>query len=271
VRVFATLLRPDSGRAIVAGRDVVRHPDEVRSRIALAGQFAMVDEYLTGLENIELFCRLHHMRRPAARARARELVERFGLAEVAGRQARTYSGGTRRRLDLATSLVSRPSVLFLDEPTTGLDPMSRRDVWRLIAELADGGTTVVLTTQYLEEADVVADRVAVIDRGRAIAEGTVEELKRTVGSDRLEVALADRESVAAARGVLERHTDAVRVDEDAALVSAKLDDALAHLPDVMRDLDVRGASVAGVRIRQPTLEDAFLSLVGAGREVEAVP
>ncbi|WP_235489895.1 ATP-binding cassette domain-containing protein, partial [Frankia sp. AvcI1] len=206
VRILSTLLRPDGGRARVLGVDVVREPDVLRARIGLTGQYAAVDERLTGLENLEMFGRLYRLRAGVARARARELLDRFDLADAAGRQTRTYSGGMRRRLDLAASLIINPPVLFLDEPTSGLDPRSRAALWRVVEDLVRDGTTVLLTTQYLEEADRLADRISVIDGGRVIAEGTVDELKARIGGSRLDLVLAgdDPAQVEAARAVLDR-------------------------------------------------------------------
>jgi ABC-2 type transport system ATP-binding protein len=205
VRIFTTLLGPDAGRAEVAGLDVVRQAAELRSRIGLTGQYAAVDEYLTGRENLEMVGRLYHLPKKQARRRADELLERFDLVDAASRLVKTYSGGMRRRLDLSASLVFSPPVLFLDEPTTGLDPRSRMAMWDIIGELVSGGTTLLLTTQYLDEADRLADRIAVVDSGRVIAEGTSGELKVRVGGERLEVTLEQGDSLEHAAGVLERY------------------------------------------------------------------
>src|ERR687893_932166 len=221
VRILTTLLKPDAGHAEVAGLDVVRQADELRSRIGLTGQYAAVDEYLTGWENLEMVGRLYHLSRRYSRKRADELLERFDLTEAGARMVKTYSGGMRRRLDLAASLVYSPQVLFLDEPTTGLDPRSRLAMWGIIAELVSGGTTLLLTTQYLDEADRLADRIAVVDSGTVIAEGTADELKARVGGERLEVTVTQGADLGAAMRVLERYAKgetggegSVRVDAD---------------------------------------------------------
>src|SRR5579862_3526671 len=220
VRIFTTLLTPDGGRARVAGLDAVRDAQELRSRIGLAGQYAAVDGLLTGRENLEMVGRLYRLSRADARQRAGELLERFGLADAADRPARTYSGGMRRRLDLAASMIVAPPVMFLDEPTTGLDPRSRLDVWDLIGELVAGGTTMLLTTQYLEEADHLAEQVAVIDHGRTIASGTPGELKGQIGGERIELRIARGAPLADAAEILARHVDgAVRVEEETRRVS----------------------------------------------------
>jgi ABC-2 type transport system ATP-binding protein len=276
VRILATLLRPDRGRAQVAGMDVVRRADRVRSRIGLTGQFAAVDEYLTGRENLEMFGRLYRMRRPQARERAEELLERFDLADAGGRVVKTYSGGMRRRLDLASSLVVAPPVLFLDEPTTGLDPRSRLAMWDLIGELVAGGMTLLLTTQYLDEADRLADRIAVIDRGRVIAEGTADDLKRQVGGERVELTVARDGAVARdgglarAREVLGRHAadGEVHVDEEARRVSIPAADGARSLVDVLRELDAAEVELEDLALRRPTLDDVFLALTGHGAEAE---
>src|SRR5579871_4334488 len=221
VRIFTTLLAPDGGRAEVGGFDVVRDAHRLRSSIGLAGQYAAVDALLTGRENLEMVGRLYRLSRATAKARAAELLGRFGLEDAADRPSRTYSGGMRRRLDLAASMVIAPPVMFLDEPTTGLDPRGRLEVWALIGELLAGGTTMLLTTQYLEEADYLADRIAVIDRGRTIALGTAEELKRQVGGERIELRIARDAALEAAAQILARHVDGpVRADEGERLLSA---------------------------------------------------
>ncbi|MGW3649799.1 ATP-binding cassette domain-containing protein [Streptomyces sp. NPDC000878] len=263
VRMLSTLLEPDGGRARVAGYDVVRQPAEVRRRIGLAGQYAAVDDMLTGRENLVLIGTLTHLGRGAARARAAELLDRFELTGAADRPARTYSGGMRRRLDLAACLVARPSVLFLDEPTTGLDPVSRSRLWDAVKELVADGVTVLLTTQYLEEADVLADRIAVIDTGRVIAEGTPEELKRTAGEERLEVSLTRPESVARAADALRRVAPGEpSADLADGTVSIVLSDGIQSIETAAAALRQAGVDVADFALRRPTLDDVFISLTG---------
>ncbi|WP_217616217.1 ATP-binding cassette domain-containing protein [Cellulomonas sp. GbtcB1] len=246
VEILSTLLRPDGGTATVAGHDVVREPDRVREAISLTGQFAAVDELLTGRENLRLMARLAHLPRAVGRARGDELLELFDLVGAADRLVRTYSGGMRRRLDLAVGLLTRPAVLFLDEPTTGLDPRSRSDLWAVIRDVVAQGATVLLTTQYLDEADALADRVAVLDHGRVIAQGTGAELKRQVGAAHVELQLAGG------------RTERVATD--------------ASVPDVRRilaDVEVRRLPVESWRVAVPTLDDVFLTLTG--RPADAVP
>jgi ABC-2 type transport system ATP-binding protein len=262
VRALATLLRPDSGRALVLGRDVVADPFGVRREIGLAGQFAAIDEVLTGRENLEMVGRLYHLRRAEARRRAAEVLERFGLAQAADRRASTYSGGMRRRLDLAATLVGRPRVLFLDEPTTGLDPRSRAELWELIGELRARGTTILLTTQYLEEADRLAQLIAVIDQGRIVAEGTARELKERVGHDRVIVRVSDAGRTDDARTALAALASdgppEVRGDAELSLPMTDADIPAA----AVRALDRAGVGVAGLEVRTPTLDDVFLTLTG---------
>ncbi|WP_431869882.1 ATP-binding cassette domain-containing protein [Nocardiopsis eucommiae] len=263
VRVLATLLGFDGGRARVAGADVASRPRLVRSRIGFVGQYAAVDEILSGRRNLEMFGRLYHLGRRRSRERAVELLERFDLTGAADRSVRTYSGGMRRRLDLAAGLVLDPRVLFLDEPTTGLDPRSRAEVWRAVRELVAGGTTVLLTTQYLEEADRLADRVSVLDRGRVIAEGGPEELKSRVGGGRVEVVVADAGELPVAAEVLGRMAGAPpEVDRDALRVSAPVCGGGAGLTKVVRALDEGGLGVEDIALRRPTLDDVFLGLTG---------
>jgi ABC-2 type transport system ATP-binding protein len=269
VRILTTLLAPDAGRAEVAGLDVVRQADELRSRIGLTGQYAAVDEYLTGRENLEMVGRLYHLPKKQARRRADELLERFDLVDAAARLTKTYSGGMRRRLDLAASLVLLPPVLFLDEPTTGLDPRSRIAMWDIIGELVSGGTTLLLTTQYLDEADRLADRIAVVDAGRVIAEGTSGELKARVGGERLEVTVARGGGLEEAEGVLERYGDGgVRVDAERRYVGATVAGGPGLLAAVVRDFDAAGVEVDELGLHRPTLDDVFLTLTGHAAEQE---
>jgi len=261
VRILTTLVRPDSGRARVAGHDVVREADRVRARIGLVGQQAAVDEQLSGRQNLEMFGRLHHLGAAAARRRAAELLDRFDLAEAADRPAGRYSGGMRRRLDLATGLLTDPVVLFLDEPTTGLDPRARAEVWRTIRALAAGGTTVLLTTQYLEEADQLADALAVIDHGRVVAAGTADELKGRLGDDHLDVVVRDPERLGEAAEVLARAgAGEPRLDPDRRLATVPVRDRVAALTEVARQLADRGLEAEDLGVRRPTLDEVFLAL-----------
>jgi ABC-2 type transport system ATP-binding protein len=263
VRVLSTLLPPDAGRARIVGLDVVRDADRVRARIGLTGQYAAVDEYLTGAENLEMFGRLYHLPRARARARGTELLERFDLADAATRVVKTYSGGMRRRLDLAASLIVSPPVLFLDEPTTGLDPRSRLAMWDLIEELVAAGTTLLLTTQYLDEADRLADRIAVIDAGRVIAEGTSDELKSQVGGERVELTIPRGARVEPAREVLARGASGeVHVDPDARRLTAPVEGGAGRLAELVRELDEAGVRIEDLAVRRPTLDDVFLALTG---------
>jgi ABC-2 type transport system ATP-binding protein len=261
VRILTTILPPDAGRALVLGHDVTREPAAVRLRIGLAGQFAAVDGNLTGRENLELIGRLTQLRRAATRRRAGELLERFGLAAAADRPARTYSGGMRRRLDVAAALVHRPPVLFLDEPTTGLDPQSRSNLWEMIRELVADGTTVLLTTQYLEEADRLAHRIAVIDGGRVIAEGTSTQLKAALGSTVVEVGFADPATTERAGTVL-AGLDGVAPERDGDAFRLTADDGARTLMTVLRALDGRDLAPTRVAVREPSLDDVFLALTG---------
>ncbi|MEV6300489.1 ATP-binding cassette domain-containing protein [Actinoplanes sp. NPDC051861] len=263
VRVLSTLLRFDAGRAEVAGADVAREPAAVRERIGLTGQYAAVDELLSGRQNLVLFGRLHHLGARAARKRADELLERFDLAGAAGKSAAAYSGGMRRRLDLAASLIRRPRVLFLDEPTTGLDPRSRNQVWDAVRDLVAEGTTVLLTTQYLEEADQLAGRISVVDAGRVVAEGTPEELKAAIGSDRLEVVVRDADRLADAAAVVLRVVGAAPdVDEDHRRLRVPVTDRVDSLTSTVRAMQDAGIVVADVGVHRPTLDEAFLHLTG---------
>jgi oleandomycin transport system ATP-binding protein len=269
VRVLATLLRPDGGRALVGGYDVVRQADRVRELIGLTGQYAAVDEELTGRDNLVLIGRLLELSRRDARRRATELLERFTLADAGRRSVKTYSGGMRRRLDLAASLVVPPSVLFLDEPTTGLDPRSRGDVWRMIRQLATDGVTVLLTTQNLDEADRLAAEIAVIDRGRLIASGTPAELKAKVGGQTLDVRPTDPAQLAAAAAIVEAAVGAppTRHVEDPGLLSAPAEDADA-LPTVVRRLQEERIAVSELALRLASLDEVFLALTGHAAEEE---
>ena len=273
VRIFTTLLKPDAGHAEVAGLDVVTQADALRSRIGLTGQYAAVDEYLTGRENLEMVGRLYHLSKRQARQRADELLERFDLTDAATRIAKTYSGGMRRRLDLAAGIILAPPVLFLDEPTTGLDPRSRFAMWDIIRELVAEGTTLLLTTQYLEEADVLANQIAVIDHGQVIAEGTADELKARVGGERMAVTLARGSDFDAALRTLTPYSEGeVHADRDQRTILVPVTNGARLLANAIRDLDAVGVVLDDVGLRRPTLDDVFLSLTGHGaEEIEAVP
>ncbi|MFJ3939967.1 ATP-binding cassette domain-containing protein [Streptomyces parvus] len=266
VRVLATLLRYDAGRAEVAGLDVAREPRRVRSRIGLTGQYAAVDEGLTGRQNLEMFGRLFHLGNRPARQRAGELLDQFGLTEAAGKAAKEYSGGMRRRLDLASSMILQPDVLFLDEPTTGLDPRGRGEVWEVVRALVAGGTTVLLTTQYLDEADRLASHITVIDRGRAIADDTPDALKNRVGGDRIEVVAADPGDLEAVARAVDRVAGGglVVTDTPARRVHAQVADRVAALTEVVRSLQDDGIAVEDIGLRRPSLDDVFLRLTGHG-------
>ncbi|MFE3071918.1 ATP-binding cassette domain-containing protein [Streptomyces sp. NPDC059247] len=263
VRILATLLKADGGRAEVAGADVARDPGAVRARIGLAGQYAAVDEGLTGRQNLELFGRLFHLGARRSRDRAAELLDRFGLTEAADRGAEEYSGGMRRRLDLAASMILAPAVLFLDEPTTGLDPRARGEVWEAVRALVAAGTTVLLTTQYLDEADRLASRITVMDRGRAIADDTPDRLKDRVGGDRVEVVVAEPADLPAARAVLARVAGAEpRTDEAGRRVHVPVTDRVAALTGIARSLQEERIAVEDLALRRPALDDVFLRLTG---------
>ena len=271
VSILTTLLPPDGGRAVVAGHDVVREPDEVRRRIGLSGQYAAVDEVLTGQENLEMIGRLYHVGKKEARRRANELLERFALTDAAKRPVKTYSGGMRRRLDLAGALVASPPVLFLDEPTTGLDPRSRVDLWALIRELVAGGSTLLLTTQYLEEADQLANEILVVDHGRAIAGGTADELKVQVGGERVEVTVADLSQLDLAKSLLAPMAAGGGleiIDEDT--IAVPVSEGAASLIQALRTLDEQGIALADAALRRPTLDDVFLTLTGHRADSDAV-
>jgi ABC-2 type transport system ATP-binding protein len=267
VRVLATLLRPDSGRATVLGYDVVRDAQRLRHQIGLSGQYAAVDENLTGAENLWMFGRLYQLPSAEARTRAGELLERFALSNAADRVVKTYSGGMRRRLDLASALIGRHRLLFLDEPTTGLDPRSRMGMWEVIRDLVRTGSTLLLTTQYLEEADALADDIAVVDAGRIIARGTADELKSQVGGERVEVVVRKPDDVAGAREVLARVCAGdVSVDEHARRLTAPTAGGTESLVGVLRALDAAGIPLDDVGLRRPTLDDVFLTLTGHSAE-----
>ena len=265
VRILTTLLRADAGDATVAGFDVRTHPDDVRKSIGLTGQFAAVDEYLTGRENLDMVGRLYHLAPSYVSVKAEELLERFDLTDAADRISKTYSGGMRRRLDLAASLIAVPEVLFLDEPTTGLDPRSRIQMWEVIEGLVLDGTTVLLTTQYLEEADKLAREIVVVDRGRVIAKGTADELKTQVGGDRLQVVVRDRSQVEAARQALGKVATG-DVEVDGATLAAPVAGGSIVLVDAVRGLDDAGVVIDDIALGRPTLDDVFLALTGHAAE-----
>lgn len=263
VRVLATLLRHDEGRAQVAGYDVRRRAGDVRRRIGLLGQHAAVDEQLGGRQNLEIFGRLYHLGARRAGVRADELLERFGLADTGRKAVAEYSGGMRRRLDLAASLITDPEVLFLDEPTTGLDPRGRAEVWAAVRSLVGGGTTVLLTTQYLQEADQLADRISLVDGGRVAAEGTADELKAMVGGDRIDVVVRDAAELDRAAGLL---PGGAVVDRDRRLAGAPAADRMAALARTVRALEEAGIEAEDIAVRRPTLDEVFLSLTGRGAD-----
>ncbi len=269
VRILTTLQRPTGGSATIVGLDVVRDAARLRRAIGVAGQSVAVDDQLTGLENLEVVGRFHHLGGAEAKRRARALIERFDLVEAAGRRAVTYSGGMRRRLDVAASLVGDPEVLFLDEPTTGLDPRSRLSVWVAIEELARNGTTVLLTTQYLEEADRLASRIAVVDHGLVIAEGSAAELKKRVGGSVLVVQVTDPARLEDARGVLGRYGPSPHVDASTQEVSVPMSAGAGAITEVVRALDAGGVAMSNLTFHQPSLDDVFFALTGHATEAEA--
>jgi ABC-2 type transport system ATP-binding protein len=273
VRILSTLLRPDSGRASVAGIDVIKNPDKVREIIGLSGQYAAVDEILTGYDNLVMFGQLYHLGKKQSIVRANELLERFSLTDAAKRPIKNYSGGMRRRLDLAASLIVKPKVLFLDEPTTGLDPRGRQEMWGVIQELVKGGVTLLLTTQYLEEADQLADEIAVIDTGKVIARGTSDALKKQVGGERLEV-VVDQQHVAKTVEIVSSVSGhAATVDEGLRLIMAPVSTGSAALVEVLRSLDSAGIHALDIGLKRPSLDDVFLALTGhvAEEHKEEVP
>ncbi|MEW1696620.1 ATP-binding cassette domain-containing protein [Streptomyces sp. NPDC091278] len=273
VRVLATLLRHDEGLVRVAGHDVRTGAREVRRRIGLLGQHAALDEELGGRQNLEMFGRLHHLGARRAGARADELLDRFGLADTGRKPVRQYSGGMRRRLDLAASLITDPEILFLDEPTTGLDPRGRAEVWDSVRSLVGAGTTVLLTTQYLEEADRLADRISVVDRGRVVADGTPDALKARAGADRVDVVVRDVARLDEAAGLLPAPRAEVTVDADRRLLSVPVTDRMASLAETVRALGAAGIEAEDIALRRPTLDEVFLKLTDRGvpeeREVAA--
>ena len=269
VRVLTTLLKPDAGSARVLGIDVLHKPNEVRRAIGLSGQYAAVDENLTGRENLAMVGRLYHMGKAAAAKRAAELLEEFALTDAADRPSKTYSGGMRRRLDLAAALVVKPPVIFLDEPTTGLDPRTRIAMWDVIAGLVKGGTTLLLTTQYLEEADRLADTILVIDHGKAIAQGTAAELKDQAGGARIEITLAEATDLARAGEILQRFADGpLESDQHSRRLVAPISGGSATLVDTVHQLDSAGIALLDVALRRPTLDEVFLKLTGHRSESE---
>ncbi|GGG00240.1 daunorubicin resistance protein DrrA family ABC transporter ATP-binding protein [Rhodococcoides trifolii] len=269
IRVLTTLLQADSGTATVVGLDVVKDARELKSRIGVSGQYSAVDEHLTGYENLDMVGRLYHLGRAKSRSRARELLERFDLSDAADRPVKGYSGGMRRRLDLAGALVADPPVLFLDEPTTGLDPRARVELWAVIEELVASGTTLLLTTQYLEEADKLADSIAVIDRGTVIERGTADELKDRIGGTRIELTLPESTDMAAARTVLEQFAPGrVEVDESSREVSVGVTDGSASLTEALILLRDKDIAPTDVRLGRPSLDDVFMKLTGHATELE---
>lgn len=263
VRMLTTLLKPDSGHAQVMGYDILRNPQKIRARIGLAGQNVAVDEALTGRENLELVGRLYHLSSGLVHKRAVDLIKKFEMADFADRLVKTYSGGERRRLDLAASLVGSPPVLFLDEPTTGLDPRSRRELWQIIGELRREGNTVLLTTQYMEEADRLADYIIVIDHGRIIEHGTASDLKTRIGAEVLQIKISDpKQVVRAAEEIAPFGSDKPQLDEESGEISMPVDRGPEVLPEIIKRLDGQGVKIVELALHQPSLDDVFLNLTG---------
>ena len=272
VKILATLLAPDSGSATVAGIDVIKHPEKVREVIGLSGQYAAVDEILTGWDNLVMFGRLYHLNKSAAIKRAEELLERFSLTDSARRPIKTYSGGMRRRLDLAASLIVKPKVLFLDEPTTGLDPRGRQEMWDVIEELVKGGVTILLTTQYLDEADQLADDIMVIDHGKVIARGTSDALKKQIGGERLEVVVEQNQISTTMELVAQVSGAKATLDEGLRQISAPVSAGSQALIEVLRLLDHAGIHPLDIALKRPSLDDVFMSLTGhAAEDISALP
>lgn len=274
VKILATLLDADEGTATIEGYDTAKQADQVRTQIGLTGQYAAVDEYLTGRENLQMMGRLYHLSRSDTKRRTQELLEQFDLVDAADRTAKTYSGGMRRRLDLATSLIATPPVIFLDEPTTGLDPRSRMAMWDIIKRLVEHGSTILLTTQYLEEADQLADRIAVIDGGKVIAEGTADELKASVGKERIELGFATPTDFQKAQAVLSGKS--VMADEKRNTISISNDSGVRKLKDILEKLETAKVKIEDLSLHKPTLDDVFMQLTGhqatdAVDDEEAVP
>lgn len=264
IRILSTLLTSDGGQAIVNNYDVATEPDEVRSSIGLTGQYAAVDGYLTGKENLTMIGRLYRLDKNYVERRSTELLQQFDLVDASKRPVKTYSGGMRRRLDLAMSLIASPPIIFLDEPTTGLDPRSRMTMWTMIKKLAESGTTILLTTQYMEEADKLADNIVVIDNGKVIAEGSSTTLKSRVGSDRLELTISEKSDLETAQKAIE--SERVKIDNESRVVSMATKDGVNKLRQVLQRLDDANIKVDNVSLHRPTLDDVFLSLTGHGTE-----
>lgn len=266
VRILSTLLAPDSGEVLVNGYDVIKNGDDVRASIGLTGQYAAVDEYLTGRENLQMMGRLYHLSKENSKLRAGQLLEQFDLVDAADRAAKTYSGGMKRRLDLAASLVATPPIIFLDEPTTGLDPRSRLAVWDIVEALKKSGATILLTTQYLEEADKLADRIAVIDHGKVIAEGTADELKNRVGKERLEVVVSRNSNFETALQVISG--ESVQSNSEERTISIATGGTVSEVKRVLDHMETAGIEIESLNLHKPTLDDVFLRLTGKGSDSE---